>query len=68
MFTLLWRFYEATGDPAYVQLMYKANGNTTDGLPHDLYVSDPAPIQKGVAEVIAREGAEIRLGSVNKQE
>jgi len=68
MFTLLWRFYEATGDTAFVQLMYEANGNTTEGLPHDLYVSDPAPIRKGVSEVIAQEGPDIRLGCVDKQE
>ena len=68
MFTFLWDLYEATGDAAYVQALYRANDNSTSGLPYELTHDDPAGFEKNVAKVIARTGAEIPLGSVNKQE
>lgn len=66
-FTFLWRLYELTGDEAYVQTLYHANGNSVEGLPHDLFASDPAAFQKQVAAVIDRHGPIPRLASVNKQ-
>jgi hypothetical protein len=66
MFSFLWRLYQATGDAGFVQVLYHANGDTTDGLPYDLFAEDPAAIQKGVRDVIAREGPAPRLASVNK--
>jgi hypothetical protein len=64
----LWKLYELTGDAAYVQALYHANGGRTDGLPFDLFARDPEGLRKEVAGVIARHGTEIRLGSVLKPE
>jgi len=68
MHTFLGRLYDATGDPAYLQVIYHANGNTTAGLPYDLFAGDAASFQNTVADVIAREGATPRVTSVNKQQ
>ncbi|UCH36008.1 MAG: heparinase II/III family protein [Armatimonadota bacterium] len=68
MYTFFWRMHELTGDPAFAQVIYGSNGQTVDGLPHDLFADDPETLQKQLAEVIAREGAAPKLGSVNKQE
>jgi len=68
MFTFLWQLYEITHDPAFVQALYHANGNSVEGLPYDLFADDPAAFQKAVQDVIAREGSIIKVGSVNKQE
>lgn len=67
-YTFLWDLYRLTGDVGYVQALYRANGNRVEGLPHDLFVEEPTAIQQGVAEVIAREGTTLKVGSVNKQE
>ena len=67
-FRLFWKLYAATGDAAYVQTLYKANGSSLEGLPHDVYAGDWEAFQREVAEVMAREGTEPRLGSVNKTE
>ncbi|MDT7898378.1 MAG: hypothetical protein YPKNTGVA_002684 [Candidatus Fervidibacter sp.] len=66
MFTLFWRLYELTGDADFVRLLYRANGNRTDGLPHDLFAENPEAFQKRVQQVIAQQGSAFRLGSVNK--
>jgi oligo-alginate lyase len=66
MFTLFGRLYELTGDADFVRLLYRANGNRTDGLPHDLFAENPEAFQKRVQQVIAQQGSAFRLGSVNK--
>ncbi|MCL5999019.1 MAG: heparinase II/III-family protein [Chloroflexi bacterium] len=68
MFTFLWRLYTLTGDAAFVQVMYRANGNTVDGLPYDLFAADPAELQRCVRAVIDQHGSVPRAGSVNKQQ
>ncbi len=68
MFAFLWRLCELTGDAAYVQTLYRENGSSTDGLPHDLFATDPQAFQQGVAAVIGREGLLPRLRSVNKEQ
>ncbi len=68
MFTFLWQLYEITGDPAFVQVLYKGNGETTDGLPHDLFAANPPAFQNDVRDVIRRVGVEPKVGSVNKQQ
>lgn len=68
MYTFLWKLYELTGDVAYVQTLYRANGDSVKNLPRDLFADDAPAIQKGVAEVIARKGADIKQASVNKQQ
>ena len=67
-YTLLWKFYELTKDPAYVQVMYAENGKGLEGMPHDLYLRDAAKFRQGVRAVLDAEGASIKLGSVNKQQ
>jgi hypothetical protein len=64
----LWRFYEETHDAAFVQVAWNANQNKADGLPYDLYGDKPEILRDAMQEVIAREGAEIKLKSVNKQQ
>ena len=66
IFSLFWRLYKLTGDPAYVQVLYLAADDQLDQLPHDLFAADPAEIQAGVREVIEEHGTEIDLGSANK--
>ncbi|NUN95805.1 MAG: heparinase II/III family protein [Candidatus Omnitrophica bacterium] len=68
MHQFLWRLHEITQDPAFVQASYYVNGNTTRGLPHDLFASDPPGFEKQVQEVIDRAGPEITLSDVNKEE
>ena len=67
MYTFLWRLYEQTGDSDYVRAMVHENGGGVEGLPHDLFVEDAGAFQAQVAALVAREGAQIRTGSVNKQ-
>ena len=66
-FTFLWRLYHLTGDPAYVQAIYRANDFRAQDLPYDPFVEDPARVQRDVKEVILREGSLPVLKSVNKQ-
>ncbi len=73
MHTFLGRLYDATGDVAYLQVIYHANGNTADGLPYDLFAGDAAvdsvrAFQNRVADVIGRSGTMPRVTSVNKQQ
>lgn len=68
MYTFLWQLYALTGDVAFVQALYHANGGTADGLPYDLFAGDSAAFQQAVREVIAREGTIPQVGSVNKQQ
>jgi hypothetical protein len=67
-YTLLWRLYEATGDPAYAQVAYRENNSSLDGLPHDFFAENPEAIRKGIEGVVAKEGAEIKLPSLNKEQ
>lgn len=67
-FDFLWRLYEVIGDPAFVQVLYRANGHSVDGLPFDLFVEDPRGFQAGVRQVIDRVGTRVTAGSVDKKE
>ncbi len=66
MFTLFWRLYELTGDADFVRLLFRANGNRVDDLPHDLFAEEPEAMQREVAQIIARHGKKFQLKSVNK--
>lgn len=68
MFTFAWDLYKLTGDTAFVQALYGANGNATDGLPYDLFADDPARLQGDVHNVIERVGLTPKLKSVNKEQ
>ncbi|WP_308639491.1 heparinase II/III domain-containing protein [Paenibacillus silvisoli] len=63
-YALFWRLFEVTGDPAFAQLMHRANGNRHEGLPYDLLCEEPAAVQASIAELIKRRGADPALGSV----
>ncbi len=67
-YAFLWELYQATGDKDFVRLIYAANGSSATDLPYDLFAADPAAFQTSVAGVIAGNGAEIKLPSVNKTE
>ncbi|MBN1543263.1 heparinase II/III family protein, partial [candidate division KSB1 bacterium] len=67
-FSLFEHLYRLTADTALVQLLYRANGYTTEGLPYDLFEPDPAAFQQRVAKTIEAAGKSIRVGSVNKSE
>ncbi|MBT5828767.1 MAG: hypothetical protein HOH77_01130, partial [Candidatus Latescibacteria bacterium] len=68
MYAFLWRMYERTGDVAYVQALYRANDQVTEGLPYDLFAKDCEKLQQSVEAIIAAEGIEIRNESVNKED
>jgi len=54
MFTFFWRLYEHTGDVDFVRVLYQANANSVEGLPHDLLADNPARFQQRVKRVIAQ--------------
>lgn len=68
MYSFLWKLHRLTGDVAFVQVLYHANGESVDGLPHDLFATDAAALQAAVASVIAEHGPVPQVGSVNKQQ
>ncbi|HJN14140.1 MAG TPA: heparinase II/III family protein [Armatimonadota bacterium] len=68
MYSFLWRLYELTDDPAYVQVLYRENESSPEALPRDIFAADPEDFQRDVQAVIGREGLVPRLGSVNKQQ
>jgi len=68
LFSFFWQLYERTGDPAFVQVLYRANGDSIARLPHDLYADDQQSFQQSVQAVIDREGAELKVDSVNLEE
>ena len=67
-YSLLWQLYEATGDIAFAQTLFRLNGDTIEGLPHDLYAASPRAIQQGVLDIVNREGTDLRLESIDKQQ
>lgn len=66
-FTFLNHLHEITGNPAYMQLMYIGNGNSVEGLPHDIFAADPAALQKKTQEIVDREGLSLKMTSANKE-
>lgn len=67
MFSLFWKLYLETGDPAYVQTLYRENNNSVTNLPCDIFEKNPKAVRQSIEKVIAKEGAEIKIGSINKQ-
>ena len=66
-YRLLWDLYEATGDVAFAQTLYRSNGGALDGLPFDLFGEDPDAFQAKLGAVIEKEGSQIKLASINKE-
>jgi hypothetical protein len=67
-FGFLWELYEITKDPAFVQILYRGNGYSVEGLPYDIFADDPPAFQAKVKAVIDQFGVKPKVGSVNKQE
>jgi oligo-alginate lyase len=67
MYTLLWQLYKATGDPAFVQVLYHTNGDTTEGLPYDLFADSPEKLRREVESVISRNGNIPEAHSIDKK-
>ena len=68
MYTFLWNLYRLTGDVALVQVLYRANDDSVADLPRDLFAEDAAALRGQVQRIIDEQGADLRLGSVNKQQ
>lgn len=68
MFTFMWDLYGLTQDPAFLQVLYRANDHKLDELPHDIFADDPGAFQTQVKDVIDKVGVDIAPPSVNKQE
>ena len=68
MFSFFWSLYELTGDTAFVQVLYHANDDSTEGLPYDLFCEDPGSFQARVQQVIDAEGAVAPSVSANKEQ
>ena len=68
MYTFVWDLYQLTQDPDFVRVLYRANGRTVEGLPHDLYADDPAGLQAAVQAVMDEHGLDFESPSVNKQQ
>lgn len=66
MFTFLHRLAELTGDDDFTKILYRANGNTIENLPYDLFRPNPEKVQKQIADLIETQGTAITLPSINK--
>ena len=66
MYSFLWQLYNATKDPAFAQVVYHRNKGKLDGLPFDLFQTDPEAFQRELKSVIDQHGAAIRKTSTNK--
>lgn len=68
MDSFLWNLCRLTGDAAYAQVVHRANGNTVEGFPRDLFAENAEATREELARVIAEHGADLKLHSVNKQQ
>lgn len=67
VYSFLWQLFKITGDPDFVKVIYNENGNSSEGLPYDLFASSPEKIRKETDKIIMKHGKEIVSGSVNKE-
>ncbi|RJP24299.1 MAG: hypothetical protein C4527_19170 [Candidatus Omnitrophota bacterium] len=68
MFQFLWRLYELTGDTDFVKILYHANDEQLDALPHDICAENPQEFQNKVKTIIDAKGKEIHLSDIQKKE
>lgn len=66
-YTLFYRLFEVTGDPVYLQVLYRTAG-TLQNLPHDIAYPDTEGYQAKVRSELDRAGEAPALGSVNKEQ
>ena len=45
-YSFFWKLYELTGDPAYVQIIFKENDNRYNGLPYDIFENKQEQFQQ----------------------
>ncbi len=67
-YTTLWQLYQLRHDAAFAQILWKANGSSADELPYDLAFDDPPAMQWELKQIIGKEGPEVHLASVNKEQ
>ncbi|MBM3215537.1 hypothetical protein FJZ36_11550 [Candidatus Poribacteria bacterium] len=68
MYGFLCRLHEATGDPAYAQIVCRTNNGSVDGLPYDCSYADASAVQRTCADAVAQHGESTSSPSVNKTE
>lgn len=68
MYGLFWHVYELTGEEAYAQVLYMANGNTAEGLPRDPFIRNCDEVQRRIADIVSRKGAVPSTGSTDKKQ
>lgn len=66
-YSTMLRLYELTGDPAFAQVLHRANGDSTEGLPYDLTADDPGGFRRKVQDAIDAHGETPQVQSVNKE-
>lgn len=66
-YSFFWKLHEITGDPQYVQVLYRENSYRLDGLPYDIFCENPQGFQSRVKEVIGQVGTEIRSVGIDKK-
>lgn len=67
-FSFFWKLHEITGDPTYVQVLYRENAYKLEGLPYDVFCENPKALQRRVKAAIAQVGADIQLASIDKKQ
>jgi hypothetical protein len=67
MYSFLWQLFKITGDPDFVKVIYNENGNSSAGLPYDIFEASPEKIRKETDKIIRKYGTTIVSGSVNKE-
>ena len=68
MTSFFWQLYRQTGDPTYVQTIYRENGNSITNLPYDVFEKDPQAVRKSIKQVISKYGPEVNVGSIDKKQ
>jgi len=66
-YSLFQQLFDITGDPAYVQILYRENQRSLQGLPYDL-LSAGEGFQQKVAAIIEKHGVSPQVHSFNKKE
>jgi hypothetical protein len=67
-YSFFWKLYQITGDPIYVQILYRENSYKLDGLPYDVFCENPEELQRRVKEVIDQLGTKIQSVSTDKKQ
>ncbi|NLP09512.1 hypothetical protein GX408_03840 [bacterium] len=66
-YSLFQQLFEITGDPAYIQILYRENQRSLQGLPYDLLSTDEG-FQQKTAAAIEKYGVSPQVHSFNKKD